>query len=136
MAHCGDEPVGRILVSDDPNYNRQHGTSAGSFGMFGLRELSDDLRMYMNLPDEYWDVGMLIYDVWEGSPAYEAGLRYQDFVVEINGELLKSIGQLEKIIYESEEGDILVFSLIRRDRYREVQCEVGNHPEEMLMFYF
>lgn len=33
---------GRILVSDDPNYNRQHGTSVGSFGMF---ECADDEEM-------------------------------------------------------------------------------------------
>ncbi len=26
--------VGRILVSDDPHYNQQHGTNVGSFGMF------------------------------------------------------------------------------------------------------
>jgi len=28
------QPVGRILVSDDPNYNRQHKTNVGCFGMF------------------------------------------------------------------------------------------------------
>jgi GNAT superfamily N-acetyltransferase len=28
------EPVGRVLVSDDPNYNAAHGTNLGSFGMF------------------------------------------------------------------------------------------------------
>lgn len=28
------QAVGRILVSDDPHYNQQHGTNAGSFGMF------------------------------------------------------------------------------------------------------
>ena len=130
--------VDQLIDTEEPAFRPWLGVMpySGSYGMYGLRELSDDLRMYMNLPDEYWDVGMLIYNVWEGSPAYEAGLRYQDFVVEVNGELLKSIGQLEKIIYEAEEGDILVFSLIRRDRYREIECEVGDHPEEMLMFYF
>lgn len=28
------EPVGRVLVSDDPRYNQQHGASVGCFGMF------------------------------------------------------------------------------------------------------
>ncbi len=28
------QPVGRILVSDDPNYNRFHATNVGCFGMF------------------------------------------------------------------------------------------------------
>lgn len=33
--------VGRILVSDDPNYNRDHGANVGCFGMF---ESVDDPR--------------------------------------------------------------------------------------------
>jgi len=99
------------------------------------RELSDDLKMYMNLPDEYWDVGMLIYNVWEGSPAYDSGLRYQDFVVKINGELLKSIGQFEELVYNAKEGDILIFGVIRRDRYQEFEVVVGDHPEDTLMYY-
>ena len=32
--HRGDETVGRILVSDDPHYNQQHGENVGCFGMF------------------------------------------------------------------------------------------------------
>jgi len=31
-------PIGRTLVSDDPNYNAQHGTSVGHFGMFECLE--------------------------------------------------------------------------------------------------
>jgi hypothetical protein len=34
VAYRGGQPVGRILVSDDPNYNQQHGTNLGCFGMF------------------------------------------------------------------------------------------------------
>jgi len=34
LALADGEPVGRILVSDDPRYNASHGTNLGSFGMF------------------------------------------------------------------------------------------------------
>jgi GNAT superfamily N-acetyltransferase len=34
LATRGNETVGRILVSDDPNYNELHGTNVGCFGMF------------------------------------------------------------------------------------------------------
>ncbi len=34
LATRGGRPVGRVLVSDDPNYNRQRGTNTGCFGMF------------------------------------------------------------------------------------------------------
>ncbi|MBL8829309.1 MAG: hypothetical protein JNM18_20160 [Planctomycetaceae bacterium] len=34
LARRDGKPVGRILVSDDPNYNREQGANAGCFGMF------------------------------------------------------------------------------------------------------
>lgn len=34
LAFRGNQPVGRVLVSDDPNYNREHGSNLGCFGMF------------------------------------------------------------------------------------------------------
>ena len=34
IAWQGREPVGRILVSDDPNFNATHDTNVGAFGMF------------------------------------------------------------------------------------------------------
>ncbi|RMG18801.1 MAG: N-acetyltransferase [Deltaproteobacteria bacterium] len=34
IAYREGQPVGRILVSDDPNYNREHGTKIACFGMF------------------------------------------------------------------------------------------------------
>jgi GNAT superfamily N-acetyltransferase len=40
------QTVGRILVSDDPNYNRQHGENLGCFGMF---ESTDDRKVAAGL---------------------------------------------------------------------------------------
>lgn len=34
LATRDGEPVGRVLVSDDPRYNEQHATNVGCFGMF------------------------------------------------------------------------------------------------------
>ncbi|HEV3004927.1 MAG TPA: N-acetyltransferase, partial [Pirellulales bacterium] len=42
------EPVGRILVSDDPNYNAEHSSNVGCFGMF---ETVDDERISSALLD-------------------------------------------------------------------------------------
>ncbi|MBX7168034.1 MAG: hypothetical protein K1X74_16990 [Pirellulales bacterium] len=42
LARRAGVPVGRILVSDDPRYNEQHGTNLGCFGMF---ECIDDVHV-------------------------------------------------------------------------------------------
>lgn len=34
LARRGGEVMGRILASDDPNYNQRYGTNAGAFGLF------------------------------------------------------------------------------------------------------
>lgn len=34
LARLGNRVVGRVVVSDDPRYNEQHGTNLGAFGMF------------------------------------------------------------------------------------------------------
>jgi len=48
LAWRGGEPVGRILVSDDPRYNESHGTNLGCFGMF---ESVDDPQVATALLD-------------------------------------------------------------------------------------
>ncbi|HET6880948.1 MAG TPA: GNAT family N-acetyltransferase, partial [Pirellulales bacterium] len=48
LAYRGDEVVGRVLVSDDPNYNREHQSNVGCFGMF---EAIDDEQVARALID-------------------------------------------------------------------------------------
>ncbi len=44
LATRDGRPVGRLLASDDPNYNRQHGTNTGCFGMFECFDDADAAR--------------------------------------------------------------------------------------------
>lgn len=48
LATRGSTPLGRVLVSDDPHYNQQHGTNLGCFGMF---ESIDDREIAHGLLD-------------------------------------------------------------------------------------
>lgn len=48
LAFRGDKVVGRVLVSDDPNYNREHQSKVGCFGMF---ETIDDEQVARALLD-------------------------------------------------------------------------------------
>ncbi len=104
-------------------------------GILPFTNVDNTFRMYMGLPDEYWDVGVAISDVWEGSPAYDAGLRKQDFILKVDGNLVKTIGELERIVFNSERNQILVFGVIRQGQYREFEIQIGNHPEETLADY-
>jgi GNAT superfamily N-acetyltransferase len=48
LAYDQGQLVGRILVSDDPNYNEQHGTNVGCFGMFECIDDEDTSTALLN----------------------------------------------------------------------------------------
>ena len=52
LARRGGEVVGRIMASDDPNYNRRHDTNTGAFGLF---ESIDDASVASALLDAATD---------------------------------------------------------------------------------
>jgi GNAT superfamily N-acetyltransferase len=53
LAFRGDQPVGRILVSDDPNYNREHQSNVGCFGMFESIDDEDVTRALVDAAAEW-----------------------------------------------------------------------------------
>ncbi|HEV3340516.1 MAG TPA: GNAT family N-acetyltransferase [Pirellulales bacterium] len=48
LAFRGSEPVGRLLVSDDTNYNREHQSNVGCFGMFESVDDDEVARALVN----------------------------------------------------------------------------------------
>lgn len=117
-------------------------------GILPYPDFNDALKMYIGMPDEYWDVGVIIPrlspvsvpveggksypGVWPGSPAADAGLQGEDVILKIDGQFIKSIGDLEKIIYNAKEDQIMVFGIVRKGKYQELEVKIGNHPEERL----
>lgn len=132
---------------------------SGSFSPLtgGYREVGDDLKMYMDIPDQYWDTGVLLDSVWLESPAREFGLLDRDMLLDVTvihvvqeGEeepggpyegyeieddvpkfdyrLLKSIEELEIMVTTAERGDVFIFGVLRNYNYFQVEVEIGQHP--------
>lgn len=117
---------------------------AGSTGSSGLRTQSDDLKMFFGMPDQYWDVGILLNDVWREGPAAEYGLRRMDWLMTVTvvnqdentGEdtvktpyqLLKTVQQLEVLVSTAERGDIFIFGILRNGNYFDIEITIGQHP--------
>jgi GNAT superfamily N-acetyltransferase len=53
VAYAGPEPVGRILVSDDPRFNAQHGTNVGGFGMFESIDDADVAHWLLDAAEQW-----------------------------------------------------------------------------------
>ncbi len=111
------------------------------YGRFsrGFQELGDDLRMYFDLPEQYWDVGVLVQTLDPDSSAMEFGIYRGDLILEVeySGKktALKSIGELEKLIQSWEVGQVVNFRVLRRNKIVDVDVEIGFVPEEVQQFY-
>lgn len=109
----------------------------------GLRQVGDDLRMYMDWPEQYWDVGIWIDRVWTDSPAAEFGIKDRDVlysltVVKANQmgddevivpyQHLKTVEQLERLVTTAEEDWVFIFGLYRNGRIFDREVEIRQHP--------
>lgn len=106
-----------------------------------IREVDDQLKMYMNIPQQYWDVGIMIDAVYPESPAREFGLMDKDMLMHVTVldrnenekhpyRALKSIQELELFVTMAAEGDIYVFGVLRGGKIFEIEVVVGQHPGE------
>lgn len=92
------------------------------FGVFPYNGLDKRLSVYLGIPlreinpdtdEPFGIVGVLIDDVAATSPASRAGIRKGDLILEINGILLKTQKQLEKIILAMEEDETFAITIVR-----------------------
>ena len=114
---------------------------AGSTNPFTgrIRTVGDDLKMYMNIPDQYWDVGILLDNVWMESPAREYGLMDQDMLLDVTVldadlvvkheyQLLTNISDLEILVTTADRDETFVFGVLRNFKYFKVEVVIGQHP--------
>jgi S1-C subfamily serine protease len=114
---------------------------AGSTDPFSGRPrvITDDLKMFIDLPYQYWDVGILLDSVYLESPAREFGLMGRDILMEVTvldvdgnvrkpKELLESIDQLELMVTTAQPEDLFIFGLYRDYNYLEVEVIIDDHP--------
>jgi S1-C subfamily serine protease len=118
---------------------------SGSVGFQGLRQFGDDLKMFMDIPDQYWDVGIAIDAVYPESPAREYGILNKDILMYVtvydkdenvkhDYRLLKSIQELELMVTTAEEGDRFVFGVLRNSKLFDIDVIIGQHPGEFEFF--
>lgn len=81
-------------------------------------DVSDDLRAQLPIPD---GAGLLVRDVTEGSPAARAGVKVNDVLVKMNGELLRDSAQMKSLILNCKEGDEAAITLYRKGREMQVK---------------
>lgn len=109
------------------------------------RGVGDDLKMFMNIPDQYWDTGFLVDSVYPDSPCSEYGLMAKDYVFAVSVRdkdekevvpytLIKEIEKLELMVSTAKKGDVFTFEVLRIPNRLLVEVVIGQHPGAFAFF--
>ena len=73
--------------------------------------------------------GLIVAGVVRGSPAYEAGLRVGDIVMEIDGETLADSIAFLNAVAPLKPGATVQLTVLRESRRYKIEVDVGERPE-------
>ncbi|MGM0568568.1 MAG: Do family serine endopeptidase [Elusimicrobiota bacterium] len=93
-----------------------------------IREVDEVVMEQFGLESED---GALINRVYEGTPAQEAGVKRGDVIVEVNGEKVENVRNLQDLIGAASPGDTVVLSVVRDGDLVEIDVELSEMPDEM-----
>jgi len=109
----------RIVVAPDVQVLWQEGPQIGA----SIREVTQDDVAKLKLPSQE---GVIVDEVTTDSPAEKAGIRAGDAIVEFDGQKVRSLRQLTRLVRETPAGRSVKVAVIRDGR----RTELGVTPEE------
>ena len=93
-----------------------------------IQEIDRDLADALDLEDSN---GVLVADVTDDSPADKAGIERGDVIVSVDGEAMRSTGQLRNVIAGNGAGKKVRMEILRNGKSKTVRVTLGELPEEL-----
>lgn len=75
--------------------------------------------------------GALITEVFEDTPAADAGLQTDDIITAVDGDLVDEEHTLRDRLYAYEDGDVVTLTVLRDGEELEVEATLGPNPRDM-----
>jgi len=92
-----------------------------------VQDLSAELAERFNVKENY---GVIITDVTKQGPAYKAGLKRGDIILEYSGKQITESAILRNLVAQSKIGSIANIKFLRDAQYYSVNITVGQLPSE------
>ncbi|WP_028309074.1 S1C family serine protease [Desulfitibacter alkalitolerans] len=92
-------------------------------GIFDFREITPQMSNWYNLPE-----GIYVGGVVSGGPAAAAGMRPGDVIVEMQGQIIRTFNDLQKILRAHKVGDETNIVVIRDNKRIELKVTLGEMP--------
>lgn len=127
------------LGDSDNDFGYTYSIFSGGYIGVNLQKVSGQLAEYFGLKDRG---GALITEVLEDTPAEKAGLKAGDVIIRADGEDVESVGDVQEVISEQDEGETVDITVIRNKSERTFQVEVAERDSfgflggERELFFF
>lgn len=105
----------------------QHGKVIRPWVGIGLQDLTENLAKSFNLQQKE---GVLVSQIYEGSPAEKSGLRVGDVIVEVDGKRVQDSQEVVREVLKKKVGEKIEFVVIREGRSTKVSVTTAPMPSE------
>ncbi|HXM99712.1 MAG TPA: PDZ domain-containing protein [Candidatus Dormibacteraeota bacterium] len=104
---------------------------SGAHARLGIdaEDLSGQLASFFGIPD---GEGILVRSVNSGSPAEKAGLKAGDVITALNGERVRSVGELREKIFAHNDAKNMQLSVLRNKAETKLNVELPPAPEKQM----
>ncbi|MCK4409392.1 MAG: PDZ domain-containing protein, partial [Candidatus Eisenbacteria sp.] len=120
-ALAGEKKIKVILETDDDE--------GGWLGV-GIQELDSKIRGKLDLDSDI--EGILIIEIYDDSPAEEAGLKEHDVLVSINGEKGKDLSHFVKLLKSKDPGTEVEIEIYRDGKMKTVDATLGKRESTII----
>jgi serine protease Do len=102
-------------------------------GVFGLQPVASEVASFLKLENRS---AVVVSEILEDSPAFQAGMEKRDIVISVDGEDLPRFNPnvavtsyLERQILMRKPGDVIRFGILRNKEKQEIEVTVGRQPK-------
>ncbi|MFP3928590.1 MAG: trypsin-like peptidase domain-containing protein, partial [Desulfobacteraceae bacterium] len=96
-----------------------------------LQELTDELKRHFGLPIE--DQGVLVRDLFRGSPAQRAGIKRGDIIQALGGDRINSLSDYRGVLSEYAPGNSVDLRLFRDGEVGKIRVRLEAFPVDLAL---
>lgn len=119
------------IIADLMQRQTREKVADGESGYMGItmQEVTDQIAQMYNMPE-----GIFVYEVEDGSPAQQAGIRKQDIITKFDGQRISSASDLKGALQYYASGDTATVTVMRLENGEytayDLEITLGERPAE------
>ncbi len=91
-----------------------------------VQDMPSELREYFGVQD---DIGVLVTQVLQESPAHQVGLKVGDVITKMDRKTIKTTDDVYQVLDYFEPDDNVVIEVIRKKQKLVLECQLVAHPD-------